>query len=145
MSILAWHYINILVYLNNLIAMKKVYIVLSSILITCISYTDALYAFTFSRQSSKERDVADNPGDGSWIVWDYSIMDVIKLVNSYLRFGVGLVCFLFMIVNGYKLITAHGDEKVVKEATGALWKSIIWVIICILSYIVVNLAVKLFA
>lgn len=125
--------------------MKKVYILLSAILISCISAADALYAFTFSRQAGRERDVADNPGDGSWIIGDYSVMDVIKLVNSYLRFGVGFVCFLFMVINGYKLITAHGDEKVVKEATGALWKSILWVVICILSYILVNLAVKLFA
>jgi len=125
--------------------MKKVYILLSAILISCISTADALYAFTFSRQAGKEKDVADNPGDGSWIVGDYSIMDVIKLVNSYLRFGVGFVCFLFTVINGYKLITAHGDEKVVKEATGALWKSILWIVICILSYIIVNLAVKLFA
>ena len=50
--------------------MKKVYILLSAILISCISTADALYAFTFSRQAGKEKDVADNPGDGSWIVGD---------------------------------------------------------------------------
>ncbi|MBR7036752.1 hypothetical protein IKI14_02550 [bacterium] len=49
-----------------------------------------------------------------------SIFDVIKLVNSYIRFAVGFVCFLFMIINGYKLITANGDEKQTKAATSAL-------------------------
>ena len=74
-----------------------------------------------------------------------SILDLIKFVNSYIWFGIWFVCFLFMVINGYKLITAHGDEKKTKEATSALWKSIIWIAICLLAYIIVNLAVKLFA
>ena len=73
-----------------------------------------------------------------------SILDLIKFVNSYIWFGIWFVCFLFMVINGYKLITAHGDEKKTKEATSALWKSIIWIAICLLAYIIVNLAVKLF-
>ena len=73
-----------------------------------------------------------------------SILDLIKFVNSYIWFGIWFVCFLFMVINGYKLRTAHGDEKKTKEATSALWKSIIWIAICLLAYIIVNLAVKLF-
>ena len=73
-----------------------------------------------------------------------SILDLIKFVNSYIWFGIWFVCFLFMVINGYKLITAHGDQKKTKEATSALWKSIIWIAICLLAYIIVNLAVKLF-
>lgn len=74
-----------------------------------------------------------------------SIFDLIRFVNSYIWFGIWFVCFLFMVINGYKLITAHGDEKKTKEATSALWKSIIWIAICLLAYIIVNIAVKLFA
>lgn len=74
-----------------------------------------------------------------------SIFDLIKFINSYIWFWIWFVCFLFMVINGYKLITAHGDEKKTKEATSALWKSIIWIAICLLAYIIVNLAVKLFA
>ncbi len=74
-----------------------------------------------------------------------SIFDLIRFVNGYIWFGIWFVCFLFMVINGYKLITAHGDEKKTKEATSALWKSIIWIAICLLAYIIVNIAVKLFA
>jgi hypothetical protein len=50
-----------------------------------------------------------------------------------------------MIRNGYKLISANGDEKAMKAAkTGLLW-SIIWLAICLLAYIIVNIAVRLFA
>lgn len=74
-----------------------------------------------------------------------SIFDAIRLVNSYIRFAVGFVCFLFMIINWYKLITANGDEKKTKEATSALIWSAVWIAICLLAYILVNVAVKLFA
>jgi hypothetical protein len=69
---------------------------------------------------------------------------VINLVNNYLWFAVWFVCFLFMIINWYKLITAHGDEKKTSSAMTGLWWSVVWIVICLLAYIIVNLAVKLF-
>ena len=68
-----------------------------------------------------------------------------EVVNTYLRFAIGFVCFLFMVINGYKLISANGDEKQTKAATSALIWSIVWIFVCLLAYIIVNLAVKLFA
>ena len=121
--------------------MKTLIIILSTLLINTFSSANALHAFTFSKTSPKEGDV---PDDGTWIDWDYSILDVINLVNNYLRFAIWFVCFLFMIINGYKLITAHGDEKQSSSAmTGLMW-SVVWIVICLLAYIIVNLAVKLF-
>lgn len=79
------------------------------------------------------------------IDWSRSIFNIISFVNGYLRFAIWFVCFLFMIINGYKLITAHGDEKQTWAATKALWQSIIWIAICLLAYIIVNVAVRLFA
>lgn len=127
--------------------MNKLKIILSTLLISCIPFlssVNALYVFTFSRQKWNEWDVPTNPDDWTWIVGSRSVLDVIKLVNSYLRFGVGFVCFLFMIINGYKLITASWDEKQSKSATTGLLWSFVWIIICLLAYIVVNLTVKLF-
>jgi len=124
---------------------KKLPIILTSILISCISSADALYAFTISKKRYEQKDVADNPGGWTWISGDYSILDVINLINSYLRFAVWFVCFLFMIINGYKLITAHWDEKQTKAAIKWLLWAVIWIVICLLAYIIVNLAVKLFA
>jgi hypothetical protein len=41
---------------------KKLPIILTSILISCISSADALYAFTISKKRYEQKDVADNPG-----------------------------------------------------------------------------------
>ena len=87
----------------------------------------------------------DVPDEWTLVEGELSVFDMIKVVNSYLRFWVGFVCFLFMIINGYKLITANWNQKQTEDASSALVKSIIWIAICLLAYIIVNLAVKLFA
>ena len=127
--------------------MKKLkYIVSSFLLSICsISYTSAISAFTFSRKYFKgQADVPANPDDGTWIDWDYSILDVINLINSYLRFWVWFVCLLFTVINGYKLITANWDDKKSKSAITWLVGSLVWIVVCILAYIIVNVTVKLF-
>jgi len=127
--------------------MNKLKILLSTLLISCIplfSSTSALFAFTISRQKTNEKDVADNPYWWTWIIGDRAVLDLIKLINSYLWFAVGFVCFLFMVINGYRLITAHGDEKQTKAATKGLLWSFLWILICLLAYIIVNITIKLF-
>lgn len=125
--------------------MKTLALILTTLLINCISCADALYVFTFSKKKPSEWNVADNPGGWTYIEWEHAILDVINMINSYLRFAVWFVCFLFMVINGYKLITANGDEKKSSSAmTGLIW-SVVWIVICLLSYIIVNIAVKLFA
>lgn len=74
-----------------------------------------------------------------------SILNTISMVNSYIWFFIWFFCFAFMIWNGYKLITSNGDEKAMKSAKTALLWSFIWLGICILSYIIVNIAINLFA
>lgn len=74
-----------------------------------------------------------------------SILNTISMVNSYIWFFIGFFCFVFMIWNGYKLITGNGEEKAMKSAKTALLWSFIWLAICILAYIIVNIAVNLFA
>lgn len=81
----------------------------------------------------------------SRIPWKYSIFDIISLVNWYLWFAIWFVCFLFMIRNWYQLIIARWDEKEMKKATWALTGCAIWLVVCILAYIIVNIAIKLFA
>ena len=120
---------------------KKAFSLLGIISTTLISKVYAVTARTLRWESSSSQ----IPHDQTHIYWGRSVFDMINFVNSYLRFAIWFVCFLFMIINGYKLITAHGDEKQTKEATSALMKSIIWIAVCLLAYIIVNIAVKLFA
>lgn len=104
-----------------------------------------LHAFTLGKTAenfNSQKDVTNNKT--AWIYWEHSLLDLIQLINNYLRFGIWFVCFLFMVVNGYKLITAHWDSKKTEAATSGLMKSIIWIGVCLLAYIIVNVTVKLF-
>ena len=87
----------------------------------------------------------DIDNDPTQIGWQRSILNIISLVNNYLWFIIGLACFWFMVWNGYQLIMARGDEKQMKSATNALIWCAVWLTVCILAHIIVNIAVKLFA
>ena len=50
-----------------------------------------------------------------------------------------------MIWNGFQLITAKGDENQTKNATKSLVWAAIWIAVCLLAYIIVNIAGKLFS
>ena len=76
---------------------------------------------------------------------DISIMDLVSLINSYLWFAIGFFCFVFMIWNWYKLIMANWDSKSTDSAKKWLLWSVVWIAVCLLAYIIVNLAVRLFA
>lgn len=83
--------------------------------------------------------------DNVQIEWEHSIFNIISLVNNYLWFIIGAVCFWFMVWNGYNLIMARGEEKEMKNATNSLIGCAVWLVVCILAHIIVNIAVKLFA
>jgi len=119
---------------------RKIISTLTIIFITWISKVNALSAWTLKWKLWWQL-----PVDWTFVKWWHSVFDMIRFVNSYLRFAIGFVCFLFMIINGYKLITANGNEKQTKAATSSLLWSVVWIVICLLAYIIVNVAVKLFA
>lgn len=116
--------------------LKKI-IAIFTITLTCI--ISKVSAVTV-RTLKKTKDTAYH--ERSQIDGSRSILDIISFVNSYLWFVVWFVCFLFMIWNGYQLIINNWDEKQ-SPMKWLLW-SIIWIVICLLAYIIVNLAVKLF-
>lgn len=111
-------------------------------IITLIVSMSKTYAVT-AQTLRKTEDTADHIR--SQIDGSRSLLDIISFVNSYLWFAIWFVCFLFMVINGYKLIMNNWDEKQSETATSWLVKSIIWILICLLAYIIVNVAVKLFA
>ena len=109
------------------------------LLIGSISKVSAVAVWTLK----KTKDTADH--SRTLISGSRSILDIISLVNEYLRFSIWLFCFIFMIWNGFKLITANWDDKAMSSAKKALLWSGIALAVCLLAYIIVNLAVKLFA
>ena len=129
-------------YLQNMY-MKK-YKLLSTLLIAllcCLSKVDAVRVRVIKWKFWSNPDVSDT----SRVYWKYSIFDLISFANWYLWFAIWFVCFLFMIWNWYQLIIARGDEKQMKSSTAALTWCAIWLVVCILAYIIVNIAIKLFA
>lgn len=125
--------------INTMTNIKKLTSIWIITIIGFISKVSAISVRTFR----KTKDTTSH--DWSQIDGSRSIFDIISLVNSYLWFAIWFVCFLFMIINGYKLIINNWDEKQTSTATSWLLKSIIWIIICLLAYVIVNLAVKIFA
>ncbi len=80
----------------------------------------------------------------SRIEWDYSFFDIIRVVNSYLRFTIWFFCFLFTIWNGFQLIIARGNEKNMESTKKALIWCSIGLVSCFLAYIIVNIVINLF-
>ena len=122
--------------------MKNIKIIVSLVAIALVSWISRTYAVT-AWTLKKTKDTADH--GRSQVDGSRSILDMIALVNDYLRFAIWFFCFLFMIWNGFKLISANWDEKSMDSAKKALLWSVIWIAICLLAYIIVNLAVRLFA
>ena len=123
--------------------MKKTLITLwTTLLISMFSTTEAVNASVIKWKYGSNPDI---PNSTTHIEWSRSILDIISLVNSYLRFAIWLVCFLFMIWNGYQLIMARWNDKQMKEATDAIVGCVVWLAVCLLAYIIVNLAIKLFS
>jgi len=112
----------------------------TTILLALTSTTNAVVTRTLKWKLWDE----DVSQEATQIVWSRSFLDIISFVNSYLRFAIWLICFLFMIWNGFQLIMSRGNEKDMKAAKDALIWCGIWLASCILAYIIVNIAINLF-
>lgn len=110
------------------------------ILMGLFSTTNAVVTWTL-KWKLWNVDVSDK---ATQIEWSRSFLDIISVVNSYLRFAIWLICFLFMIWNGFQLIMSRGNEKDMKAAKDALIWCGIGLASCLLAYIIVNIAINLF-
>lgn len=60
-----------------------------------------------------------------------------RLTNTILM-GVGLISVIMLIFGGLRYITSGGDSKKVTDAKNTILYAIIGLIICVLSYAIVN-------
>lgn len=86
-----------------------------------------------------------NPWDVIQKDGSYSLLNIIEFINDYLWFAIWFVCFLFMVINWIKLITSRWDEKETSKAMQALIWCVVWIVICLSAYIIVNIVIRLFA
>ena len=128
--------------------MKKYLLgILTSILLTIGLINNVWYALTVYLPRSEGNDIkshstvvyTDQDHDSS----KSEVLERIAFINRYLRFSIGILCFWFIIYNGIKMISGSGDEKS-KSLKSLIW-SIVWIVICTLSYALVNLLVNLFS
>ena len=126
----------------NALMKKKLTTLLTTILLTSISITNAVNVWTLKGKLWSNPDISNK---ATQIEWSRSIIDIISFVNGYLWFAIGLAAFIFMIRNGYQLIISQWDEKAMKDATKAIIWCVVALVVCLLAYIIVNIAIKLFA
>ena len=78
------------------------------------------------------------------IQWDEStFFETIKLINSYLRFSIWVICMGVLVYWWIKLITAQGDPAKMKEANKLLMWALIAILVAIFSYAIVRIIVNL--
>ena len=107
-------------------------------LVLCASKVSAVTAFTLR----KTKDTASH--GRSQVEGSFTLESAIRLANNYLWFAIWFCCFIFMIWNGYKLITSAWDDKAMSSARKALLWSWIWLVVSLLAYMIVNVAIRLF-
>jgi len=73
-----------------------------------------------------------------------SFFETIQIVNQYLWFGIWLVCMICLIWGWINLITANWNSEKTKKTSKLLMGSLIWILICVLSYAIVRLVINLF-
>lgn len=78
----------------------------------------------------------------TWEQWD--IIDLIKLINNYLWMSLGVLCLATTVYGWFLLITAQWDKSKMQKANQILLWSGIWIIICVMAYVLVRVVVNLF-
>ena len=73
------------------------------------------------------------------------VLDTIAFVNYYLWFTIWLICFIFFIINGIKLVMARGDKEEFKKIQKAFLGTGVGIVVCFLSYSFVRLVINLFS
>jgi hypothetical protein len=75
---------------------------------------------------------------------DLTLEQVIQiLLNAAIAFA-AVVAVAFLIINGYRYMTAGGDAGKIEEAQKGLGNAIIGLIICISAALIVNFVLSLF-
>ncbi len=72
------------------------------------------------------------------------VFSLVNLANKYLWFALWVVAMVVLVIAGFKLVTARGDEKEMKKVNNMLIWLVVWVFIAIFSYLIVRVVSNLF-
>ena len=73
-----------------------------------------------------------------------SYLNIINIVNDYLRFALAVVCVCTLIYAGFKLMTAQWDKAKMQQANKALVGMVIWLAIAYFSYTIIRIVANRF-
>lgn len=73
------------------------------------------------------------------------IISLIKIINNYLWLSLGVLCLAVTIYGWYILITSQGDKAKLQKANQMILGAVIWLIICVMAYVIVRVVVNLFS
>jgi len=90
------------------------------------------------------RDISPSSGQPENLLLTSDILQFAKTVFDSALSLVGLVALLLIIFNGFRYITAQGNEEQTSQAKQGLQWSIVGLIISILAYVIVTATAKLF-
>lgn len=65
---------------------------------------------------------------------------IIKIINRVIA-ALGIVCVIVVIIGGINYMTSQGDPGKVKKARDTILYSVIGLIICALSFVIVNFVI----
>lgn len=95
-------------------------------------------------EGNRESDVMVTPQESEVQAGEKDIFALIQIINKYLRFSIGALCMVALIVGGFKLLTSEWDVEASKKAGKLLLGSAVGILIAVLSYAIVRLIVNLF-
>lgn len=101
-------------------------------------YTSSSSDYNIWKGSASDRQVYKNSKESQ-----NQIFGAFNYINTYLWRAFSAVCAWAVVFGWYRLITAHGDKKAMKQAIWSLIWSAIGVVIAMLSYTIVTLLANL--
>ncbi len=69
--------------------------------------------------------------------------DIVKNIIEAIILVLGIVAVIFIIIGGVQYMTSIGDAGKVKKAKDTILYAVIGLVICILSYVIVNFVIDL--
>lgn len=94
--------------------------------------------------TAREEDInIDNTQLSNNISNEWTIMEYIQIINFYLWFAIAWIAMAILIYSWMLMITAWWDKSKVWKAWKMALYCLIWIVVAMLSYLLVNLIINL--
>lgn len=111
----------------------KIANVLSVVLVTIVLVSPLLAAAQFPEAG------VGNAGQGTGLPTESTASGIIIRIINILLAIAGLVAVVFLIIGGFRYITAGGNEETAEAAKTTITNAIIGIVVIILSFVIVRI------